>query len=90
MNTIFYNIASILIGAFLLFLPITKLIKHTFIKFDILFLGFSPMFLFIGIFGFFISEDYSYLTIIVMLSLCVIMILLFILFSRVGNKKDSQ
>ena len=90
MNTIFYNIASIFIGAFILFLPITKMIKHTFIKLDILNLVFCPMFLFIGIYGFYIPEDYSYITIIVMLSLTAIMILLFIFFSKLGKKNDSQ
>ena len=73
MDNIFYNIVSIVIGIILIVFGIVELIRK--IKsIGIISLIHGPLFVGLGIAGFFIPKEYEFITILGMLALAVTMI----------------
>lgn len=89
MNNIFYNIASILIG--LVFIPyiilnVKKLKIYQTVVYSIL----GLLFLFFGIFGFFLPQEYEYISILSMLAFSILGILFYLLTNKKNKNKASE
>lgn len=87
MNNVFYNIASILIGLGLIFYGVTNLKKSKRLL-GILTFVHSGLFLFFGIFGFFLPEEYESISVLAMLAFCITMVLCIVILSK-SEKKDK-
>ena len=84
MNNIFYNIVSMVIGVLLLVFGITQIVKHNKIV-GIVSLVHGTLFIPVCILGFFLPDNYMFITILGMLALAVSMILTLLL-----TKKDKK
>ena len=87
LNNIFYNIASILIGLGLIYYGISNL-KKSKLLLGVLTLIHCALFLFFGIFGFFLPENYESISVLAMLAFCITMVLCIMLLSK-SEKKDK-
>jgi len=87
MNNVFYNIASILIGLGLIYYGIANIKKSKKLLAVLVFIH-SGLFLFFGIFGFFLPEEYESISVLAMLAFCITMVLCILLLSK-SEKKDK-
>lgn len=78
MINIFYNVASIVVGILLIIFGITQIVKHN-KAIAIASLIHGVLFIPVGILGFFLPENYTFITILGMLALAVTMILTLLL-----------
>lgn len=78
-DNLFYNIASIVIGVFLLIFSIMTIYKKKLKLFGILGIIHSALFVFFGIWGFFLPKDYMFITVLGMLALCITMTIVILL-----------
>lgn len=89
MNNIFYNIASILIG--LIFIPYIILnVKKNKIYQTVVYSILSVLFLFFGIYGFFLPKEYEYISILSMLAFSILGILFYLLTNKKDKNKTSK
>lgn len=89
MNNIFYNIASILIG--LVFIPYIILnVKKNKIYQTVVYSILSVLFLFFGIYGFFLPKEYEYISILAMLAFSILGILFYLLTNKKDKNKTSK
>lgn len=89
MNNIFYNIASILIG--LVFIPYIILnVKKNKIYQTVVYSILSVLFLFFGIYGFFLPKEYEYISILSMLAFSILGILFYLLTNKKEKNKASK
>lgn len=89
MNNIFYNIASILIG--LIFIPYIILnVKKNKIYQTVVYSILSVLFLFFGIYGFFLPKEYEYISILSMLAFSILGILFYLLTNKKEKNKASK
>ena len=88
MNNIFYNSVSIILGLILLYFGIVNLMKKTYV-FSILTLIHYALFIFFGIGGFFLPDEYSYITILSLLALCITMAICIVTLNKKDDKKTK-
>lgn len=88
METLFYNIFAIVVSLFLIF-SFVSLLREKKNKRDIILTGVhAVLFLFVGIYGFFIPDKLSYIIVIVLLVLCVTYAAPYIVMKK--NKKNKK
>lgn len=89
MSNIFYNCVSIIIGLVLIYFGITQLLKKK-LPVGITASIHSVLFLGTGICGFFLPQEYQFITILAMLAFCITMAIPMILIKDGKNSKKNS
>ncbi len=89
MGNAFYNIFGIVLGLMLLYFGIVKLIKEKTKLFSILTIIHSGLFIFFGIFGFFLPKEYEFLTILALLAFSITMAIIMLTLYK-GKKTNKK
>ncbi|MBE6137195.1 MAG: hypothetical protein E7176_02235 [Erysipelotrichaceae bacterium] len=85
MSNIFYNILSIVVGLGIIYYGISNVRKSN-VLLGVLTFVHSALFIFFGIFGFFLPKEYESISVLAMLAFC---ITLFICIRLLGNREEK-